>query len=78
VIEPDPAGDGFTITQIGVGELRINGGPCSKAKMRQGQRMQIGCFDIVVRSELDSPLADVRVARRSRHFGAPSHFGRQV
>jgi hypothetical protein len=76
VIEPDPEGDGFTISQIGDGMLRVNGGPCSKAKMRQGQHVEVGSFHIVVRSESDDPLADVRMARRSRHFGAPSHFGR--
>jgi hypothetical protein len=75
LIEPDPAGDGFTISQIGDSTLRLNGGPVSKAKLRQGHRLQIGCYDIVVRSETDCALNDVRVARRSRHVGSARHFG---
>ena len=76
LIEPDPDGDGFTIRQIGDGEMRLNGGPVSRAKLRQGHRLQIGGYDIVVKSEIDDALSDVRVARRSRHVGSASHFGR--
>jgi predicted component of type VI protein secretion system len=77
LIEPDPNGDGFTISQIGTSETRVNGGaPISRVKLRQGHRVQIGSYDIIVESESDSSLADVRVARRLRHVGVASHFDR--
>ena len=76
VIEPDPEGDGFTVSQIGSSELKVDGWPVSRAKLRQGHRIQIGSSDLLVRSENDSALADVRVSRRLRHVGAASHSGR--
>lgn len=60
LIAPDPEGDGFRISRIGSNEMWINGGPASLAKLRQGDRLEIGCFQIVVRSEWDTdPTEDL-------------------
>ena len=44
-------GDGFTIYDVGNGGIRLNGWPISKAKLRQGDRLQIGPYQIHVQSE---------------------------
>jgi hypothetical protein len=49
VIQTADDGDGFTI--MAAGELRLNGVPVSRAKLRQGDRIQLGPYEVVVQSE---------------------------
>jgi hypothetical protein len=49
VIQRSEDGDGFTISKVG--DIRLNGIPVSRAKLRQGDRIQIGSYELVVQSE---------------------------
>ncbi len=44
-------GDGFVISEFGGNVVRLNGISISKAKLRQGDRLGIGPFELVVSSE---------------------------